>query len=207
MKKCFDAYLKEMPIVAILRGITSNEIAPVCDALYDAGIKLLEIPLNTPDAFTCIKKAVEHCGTRQMVGAGTVLTGEDVIRVKEAGGKFIISPNTDEEVIRKTKELSLISIPGFFTASEGFKAVKSGADYLKLFPATLGPSYIKDLQAVIKTPIMAVGGVTKENFASFLSVACGAGIGGAIYKPGKKLSEIREAARFLASATKAVSGK
>ncbi|MBR2365491.1 MAG: 2-dehydro-3-deoxy-6-phosphogalactonate aldolase [Lentisphaeria bacterium] len=199
MKEKFDAFLKEMPIVAILRGISQKEIIPVCDALYDAGIKLLEIPLNTPDAFSRIREAAEYCGTRQMVGAGTVLTKEDVQNVKASGGKFIISPNTDEEVIRESKALSLVSIPGFFTATEGFKAVKAGADYLKLFPACLGPSYIKDLKAVIKTPIMAVGGVTTENFASFLDVACGAGIGGTIYKPGKPLSETKAAAEKLVS--------
>ena len=106
---------------------------------------------------------------------------------------------TDEEVIRETKALDLVSIPGFFTATEGFKAVRAGADYLKLFPTCLGPSYIKDLKAVIKTPIMAVGGVTTENFASFLGVACGAGIGGSLYKPGKPLSETAQTAKLLAS--------
>ena len=204
MKEVFDSHLKEMPIFAILRGITADEVAPVCDALYDAGIKLLEIPLNTPDAFTCIRKAVDCCGSRQMVGAGTVLTKEDVHKVKESGGKFIISPNTDEEVIRETKELSLVSMPGFFTATEGFKAVKAGADYLKLFPAVLGPSYIKDLKTVIKIPILAVGGITKENLGSFLSVAGGAGIGRAIYHPGKPLSETREAAKELASTVRTI---
>ena len=199
MKEKFDACLKEMPIVAILRGISKEELLPVCDALYDAGIKLLEVPLNTPDAFSRIREAVDYCGTRQMVGAGTVLTKEDVQNVKASGGKFIISPNTDEEVIKETKALSLVSIPGFFTATEGFKAVKAGADYLKLFPACLGPSYIKDLKAVIKTPIMAVGGVTTENFVSFLDVACGAGIGGSLYKPGKPLSETAQTAKLLAS--------
>ena len=114
MKEKFDACLKEMPIVAILRGISKEELLPVCDALYDAGIKLLEVPLNTPDAFSRIREAVDYCGTRQMVGAGTVLTKEDVQNVKASGGKFIISPNTDEEVIKETKALSLVSIPGFF---------------------------------------------------------------------------------------------
>lgn len=198
MKEKFDAFLQEMPVIAILRGITKEEIELVCDALYESGIKLLEVPLNTPDAFTCIKIASEYCSARQMVGAGTVLTSEDVLKVKESGGKFIISPNTDEEIIKKTKELSLISIPGFFTATEGFKAIKAGADLLKLFPACLGPSYIKDLQAVIKVPILAVGGVNMENLASFLGVARGAGIGGAIYKPGKDIPAIAADAKAIA---------
>ncbi len=202
MKEKFDFLLQEMPIVAILRGITAGDIIPVCDALYEAGIKLLEIPLNTPDAFSRIREAAHHCGTRQMVGAGTVLTGEDVRNVKASGGTFIISPNTEEEVIRETKKLSLVSIPGFFTATEGFRAIRAGADYLKLFPACLGPSYIKDLKAVIKTPIMAVGGVTVDNFASFLGVACGAGIGGALYKPGKDIAETLATAKELAGIVK-----
>lgn len=202
MKEKFDSFFKEMPIIAILRGITKEELIPVCDALYAAKITLLEIPLNTPDAFMRIREAVSHCGEQQMVGAGTVLTKEDVKKVKEAGGKFIISPNTDKEVIEETKRLSLISIPGFFTATEGFQAIKAGADFLKLFPACLGASYIKDLQAVIKTPILAVGGVNKENISSFLPFAAGFGIGGALYKPGMSIHETKEAAKYFAALVK-----
>ncbi|MBO4304598.1 MAG: 2-dehydro-3-deoxy-6-phosphogalactonate aldolase [Lentisphaeria bacterium] len=202
MQEKFDAYLKEMPIVAILRGIALEEIPPVCEALLRAGIRLLEVPLNTPDAFSCIRKAVSCCGKEQLAGAGTVLTAEEVRKVKECGGTFIVSPNTDEAVIMETKRLSMVSIPGFFTATEGFRAVKAGADYLKLFPACLGPSYIKDLKAVIKTPIMAVGGVKLENFGSFLNIACGAGIGSAIYKPGKSIAEVSAAAEAFAAIVK-----
>ena len=125
-----------------------------------------------------------------MVGAGTVLTAEAVREVKQAGGLFIISPNTDVEVIRETKKQGMLSIPGFFTASEGFAALKAGADYLKLFPAILGPSYVKDLKAVIKAPIMAVGGVNAQNLESFMQVCCGAGIGSALYKAGKSLEDL-----------------
>ena len=170
MKDIFENYLRECPIVAILRGINSDEVTEVCDVLYEFGIRLLEIPLNSPNAIESIAIAVKHCEGRQMVGAGTVLTPEDVESVHAVGGKFIISPNTDSEVIKKTKQLGLISIPGFFTASEGFAATKAGADYLKLFPACLGASYIKDLKAVIKTPIMAVGGVREDNIVDFMQV-------------------------------------
>ena len=163
MKEQFEKYLKECPAVAILRGITPTEVPEICDRLFQAGIRLLEIPLNSPDAFKSIAIAAEHCAGRQMVGAGTVLSPEDVTGVREANGTFIISPNTDVEVIRETKRLGMISIPGFFTASEGFVALKAGADYLKLFPACLGPGYVKDLKAVIKAPILAVGGVNAEN--------------------------------------------
>lgn len=200
--KSFAEFLQECPAVAILRGITPEEMAPVADVLYEAGFRLLEVPLNSPDALKSIELAGKHCGDRMMVGAGTVLTPEDVVAVERAGGKFIISPNTDPEVIRETKRLGLVSIPGFFTASEGFTAVKAGADYLKLFPARLGVTYIKDLKAVIKLPIMAVGGVNAANIPEFLTVCCGVGIGSALYKSGKSLDAVRASAFELAAAVR-----
>lgn len=202
MKNIFEKYMQECPLIAILRGITTAEIPAVCDALYSTGIKLLEIPLNSPDACGSISAAIKYCGERQMVGAGTVLSVEDVNNVYSAGGKFIISPNTDPEVIKETKRLGMLSIPGFFTASEAFAARKAGADYLKLFPAILGPSYIKDLKAVIKAPILAVGGVNTENLPQFIEVCAGAGIGSALYKPGKTPDEIAAAAKAMVEAVK-----
>ena len=202
MKKRFEALLEECPLVAILRGITPAEVPAVCDVLFESGIKLLEIPLNSPNAFMSIAIAAEHCGERQMVGAGTVLTPEDVDEVMKSGGKFIISPNTDAEVIRETKRLGMLSIPGFFTASEGFSALKAGADYLKIFPAILGPGYVKDLKAVIKAPIMAVGGVNAGNLPDFLKVCCGAGIGSALYKAGKSPEELARDASALVRAAR-----
>lgn len=201
-KERFESFLKECPAVAILRGVTPDEIVSVCDILFEAGIKLLEIPLNSPDVFRSISLAVEHCADRQMVGAGTVLSPEDAAAVCRAGGTFIISPNTDPDVIRETKRLDMISIPGFFTASEGFTAIKAGADYLKLFPACLGPSYVKDLKAVIKAPIMAVGGVNADNIPAFMKVCCGVGIGSALYKAGKSLEDLRKDAFAIAAAVR-----
>ena len=200
MKTEFENLMKDCAVIAILRGITTPEVPEVCDALFSAGIKLLEIPLNSPDACTSIAAAVKHCGDRQMVGAGTVLSVDDVRAVHAAGGKFIISPNTDTDVIKETKKLGMISIPGFFTASEGFTALKAGADYLKLFPAILGPSYVKDLKAVIKAPILAVGGVNLQNIPDFMQLCAGVGIGSALYKPGKTPAEIAETARAMAEA-------
>lgn len=197
MKELFWKYLKECPAVAILRGISDKEIIPVCDALFEAGVRLLEIPLNTPNALEIIAIAVNHCATRQVVGAGTVLTPEDVNSVKASGGKFIISPNTDVDVILETKKYGMISIPGFFTTTEGFVATKAGADILKLFPSRLGPEYVKDIQAVIKTPIMAVGGVNAENIPSFMKLCCGVGIGSALYRPGKSVEEVALAAKQI----------
>ena len=199
----FDEVFAKNPVIAILRGITAAEIPSVCDALDENGIKLLEIPLNTPDALACIACAVRHTAGRQLVGAGTVLTPEEVEKVHAAGGRFIISPNTDAAVIRRTGELNMVSIPGFLTPSEGFSAMAAGADYLKLFPAgAMGTGYIKDIKAVIKKPILAVGGVGPENLSEFMKVCAGAGIGSALYKPGKSLEEIRSTARKLAEAAK-----
>lgn len=197
MKQQFESLLQECPIIAILRGITPEEVPAVCDVLFEAGIKILEIPLNSPDVFRSIKIAAAHCSGRQMVGAGTVLTPEDVRNVKAAGGTFIISPNTDADVIKETKSCGLLSMPGFFTASEGFAALKAGADYLKLFPAILGPAYVKDLQAVIKAPIFAVGGVNAGNIPDFLKLCAGVGIGSALYKAGKPLESIAADAKAM----------
>ena len=198
MKARFEDLLTECPLIAILRGITSEEVPAVCDVLFQAGVRLLEIPLNSPDPYQSIAAAVRCCGSRMMVGAGTVLTPEETVLVSEAGGQFIISPNTYEPVIRRTKELGMLSMPGFFTASEGFDALRAGADCLKLFPACLGPGYIRDLKAVIKAPIFAVGGVNAKNLAEFLKVCRGAGIGSAFYKPGKSLDDLaRDSAELV----------
>ncbi len=203
MKDKFAKFLSECPLVAILRGITPSEVEAVCDILFDAGIRLLEITLNSPDALQSIELAARHCASRQMVGAGTVLTPEEVRKVQQAGGAFIISPNTDVAVIRETKLAGLVSMPGFFTASEGFTAMHAGADYLKLFPASLGPTYVKDLKAVIKAPILAVGGVNAGNLPGFIQVCSGAGIGSALYKPGKSLDDIAaDAAEMVRAATR-----
>ncbi len=187
----FDEVFKECPCIAILRGITADEINPVTDAFFDGGIKLLEITLNSPDPFTTIKKAVEHNSDRMLIGAGTVLTVREVQQVHEAGGRFIISPNTNVDVIRETIRLGMVSIPGFFTPTEAFTALEAGANYLKFFPAgSVGPSYVKDLKAVVKAPILAVGGVNTDNLEDFMAVCDGVGIGSAFYKPGKALVAI-----------------
>lgn len=203
LKNIFDSSVKACPVVAILRGITVEEVPEVCNILAENRINLLEIPLNTPNALACIAEAVKCAHDGQLVGAGTVLTPENVEAVHAAGGKFIISPNTEVAVIRKTKELGMLSIPGCFTATECFTAQAAGADYIKLFPAgSIGAGYIKDLQAVIKLPFMAVGGVNAKNMAEFLKVCAGVGVGSALYKPGKSMSDIRRDAEALTAAVK-----
>ena len=200
----FQEQARRCPVVAILRGIT-EEMLPVCEALRTAGIRLLEVPLNSPDALESIRHAAAkyHAAGELLAGAGTVLTAQNVRDVAAAGGRFIISPDANPEVIRETKRLGLVSIPGFFTATEAFTALRAGADYLKLFPAgKLGPGYVKDLKAVIKAPILAVGGVDTDNIAAFLDVCAGVGIGSALYKPGKTPAEIEQAAAVYAAAVR-----
>ena len=201
----FEKYSSECPVVAILRGITPPEMLDVCEVLYSAGIRLLEVPLNSPDACASIKLAADkyHADGTMLIGAGTVLTPEDVRNVAAAGGKFIISPDTNAEVIAETKRLGLISIPGFFTPTEAFAALRAGADYLKLFPAGVnGVGYIKDIKAVIKAPILAVGGVNTGNIPEFLTLCAGVGIGSALYRPGKSLEDIRKTAAEMVAAAK-----
>jgi 2-dehydro-3-deoxyphosphogalactonate aldolase len=198
----FENYCEQCPVVAILRGIKPDEVTAVADILFNAGIRLLEIPLNSPDPLSSISTVAKYTQGRMLAGAGTVLTPDEVKEVGMAGGKFIISPNTDPEVIAATKSAGMISIPGFLTATEGFTAIRAGADYLKLFPAgKFGPGYIKDLKAVIKTPIMAVGGVSIENTTEFLQVCSGIGIGSALYKPGKSLEGIAADAESFVTAS------
>ena len=201
----FQEQARRCPVVAILRGITPEEMLPVCEALRTAGIRLLEVPLNSPDALESIRHAAAkyHAAGELLAGAGTVLTAQNVRDVAAAGGRVIISPDANPEVIRETKRLGLVSIPGFFTATEAFTALRAGADYLKFFPAgKLGPGYVKDLKAVIKAPILAVGGVDTDNIAAFLDVCAGVGIGSALYKPGKTPAEIEQAAAVYAAAVR-----
>ncbi|MGI5924096.1 MAG: 2-dehydro-3-deoxy-6-phosphogalactonate aldolase [Lentisphaerae bacterium] len=198
-----DKYLAECPVIAILRGIKPEEILAVCDVLAGEGIRLIEVPLNSPEALRSIGLAAAHYhgGSQLLIGAGTVLTPIEVEQVAQAGGKYIISPNCDAAVIRRTVELGLVSIPGFLTPTEGFVAAAAGAHYLKLFPAgSFGVGYVKDIKAVLKAPILAVGGVNSDNLGSFLAQCAGAGIGSSIYKPGKSLEQIRQDARALLAA-------
>ncbi len=193
----FGRDLSAAPVIAILRGINPATVIPVCDALADAGIRFIEVTLNSPEPLVSIRAAAEHLAGRGVwIGAGTVLRPDEVDGVAAAGGTYIISPNTDPAVIRRTKERGLISIPGFMTPTEAFAAAAAGADMLKCFPVgKLGPGYIKDLKAVIAAPIIAVGGVDAENAQDFLRAgAVGVGVGSSLYSANRSVGDIKTAA-------------
>ena len=183
------------PLIAILRGITPLEAESVSDILIEAGISIIEVPLNSPQPFETIERMVKFHGNKGIFGAGTVLKEYDVYRVQEVGGKIIVSPNLNTLVIKKTKELNMYSIPGVFTATECFDALDSGADALKFFPASLlREENFKSLNAVLpeNTISIAVGGISENTFPSWLKVNInGFGLGSNLYKPGMLVEEIK----------------
>ncbi|MGR3661622.1 MAG: 2-dehydro-3-deoxy-6-phosphogalactonate aldolase [Paracoccaceae bacterium] len=191
-------------LIAILRGIKPDEAVDIAAALIDAGITMIEVPLNSPDPLTSIKNMIDVHGDKALFGAGTVLTPQDVEDVAKAGGKLIVSPDTNPAVIEKTKALGLLSYPGTFTASECFTALRHGADGLKIFPSfVLGSAGLAALRAVLphKTKIFAVGGVGPKNFAEWRTAgANGFGIGTAIYQPGDSAANVKQKARALVAA-------
>ncbi|MBD8064606.1 2-dehydro-3-deoxy-6-phosphogalactonate aldolase [Devosia sp. PTR5] len=191
-------------IIAILRGITPAEAGPVCHALVDAGITLIEVPLNSPGALDSIGQAARSFSDRAEIGAGTVLSTADVGAVAAAGGTFIVSPDTNVAVIEETHRLGLKSYPGVFSPTDAFTAIRSGATGLKFFPAeVLGAKGIKAMKAVLPpiVPVYAVGGANPDNFADFFAVGCtGFGLGTYLYKPGMSAADVAERASTAVAA-------
>lgn len=187
-------------IIAILRGIKNEETVAVCTALVEAGITLIEVPLNSPNALESIRLAAEALSDRADIGAGTVLSVEDVRNVKAAGGVFIVSPDTNPEVIKETVAQGMASYPGVFSPTDAFTAIRNGATGLKFFPAeVLGPKGIKAVKAVLPpaVPTYAVGGANPDNFHEFFAVGCtGFGLGTYIFKPGMSVAEVSERAKL-----------
>lgn len=191
-------------IIAILRGIGPEDAAGAAEALVDAGISTIEVPLNSPEPFVSIKTMAEVVGDRAVIGAGTVLSASDVSQVAEAGGKLIVSPDCNPEVIRASVDLGLQSWPGFFTPTEAFTALRNGATGLKLFPGALaGPAGLKAMRAVLPkdTQVYAVGGAGPDNFGTWLAAgADGFGIGSALYQPGMSIEAVADRARSIVAA-------
>ena len=192
------------PVIAILRGITPDEAEPIAAALIENGIDRIEVPLNSPEPFESIGRMTKAFGSDAQIGAGTVLTTENVQRVADVGGKMIVSPNADAGVIAKTKDLGLASYPGVLTPTECFAALAAGADGLKFFPAfLLGLDGLKAVRAVLPptTECYMVGGVGADDFATWVKGgASGFGIGSSLYKPGDSAELVATRAKALAAA-------
>ena len=196
--------LDHTPIIAILRGITPDEVLAVSRALFDNGIRGIEVPLNSPDALESVRRVSRSLGESCLCGAGTVLEPAQVDAVHAAGGKLIVSPNTNTSVIQRAVALGLEVLPGFLTPTEAFAALSAGARHLKLFPAsTCGPEHMKALRAVLprETKIFAVGGVGPQTLATWRAAGVdGIGAGSDLYRPGSSPQDVAERAAQMVAA-------
>ena len=192
-------YLDQCPLIAIIRGVTPDDAEVTGDAILEGGIRIIEVPLNSPNPLASIEKLAKKFGDRALVGAGTVLKLEDVARVGDAGGRIIVSPDTNPEVISAAAAAGLVSSPGYFTPSEAFTAIRAGATALKLFPAeAASPAVLKAQLAVIPrdVPVLAVGGIKPDNMRPWLEAgASGFGLGGGLYQPGQSAEDTLVKAR------------
>ncbi len=197
--------LSDMPLVAILRGVRPDEALAVAAALADAGVRAVEVPMNSPEPLESLRRLGE-LADRLVYGAGTVLDVPTVDRVADLGGQIIVAPNTDPEVIARSLARGLVPMPGFGTASEAFAAIRAGARYLKLFPAaTYGANHLKALKAVLPSDavVQPVGGVGPEQMAEWWAAgARGFGVGGELYKPGMAPDEVGRRAAALVAAVR-----
>ena len=202
----FRARLQRAPLIAILRGITPDEADAVGAALIEAKFEIIEVPLNSPAPLATIERLAGRFGDSALIGAGTVLSADDVDAVSDAGGRLIVMPHSDATVVRRAKARNLACVPGFATPTEAFAAIAAGADALKLFPAEgSSPAVLKSLRAVLPrdAPIIPVGGLDERSFDPWLAAgAAGFGIGSALYKPGVTADALRTRAQALVAAFK-----
>ena len=200
----FTTHFAACPLIAIIRGVTPDAVEAVGDALVEAGIRIIEVPLNSPDPLASIKRLSRRLGDAALIGAGTVLSVEQVMQVANAGGRIIVSPCVNRQVIAATVTAGLVSAPGYFTPSEAFAALDAGAHALKLFPAEAAtPAVVKAHRAVLPldVPLVVVGGITPDAMAPYFAAgADGFGLGGALYRPGQTSAEVAVQARAFVAA-------
>jgi 2-dehydro-3-deoxyphosphogalactonate aldolase len=187
------------PLIAILRGLKPEEAEGVIGVLIESGMTAIEIPLNSPDPFRSIEIAVKTASSEVLIGAGTVLTPQAVERLHDVGGRLMVTPNVDPEVIASARERGMVTMPGVFTATEALLAAKAGASGLKFFPASaLGASGISAIRAVLPADLMiaAVGGISDKNFVEYTTTGIYAfGLGTSLYKPGMTVAEVAARAK------------
>lgn len=197
--------LAASPLIAILRGVRPDEVEAIAAVLIESGITIIEVPLNSPDPFDSIARLAKTFGTTALIGAGTVMTGTDVARVADAGGRIIITPHADPAIVTAAKSLNLLAAPGFFTPAEAFALLRAGADALKLFPAeAASPAMLRAIRAVLppETLILPVGGIAPDTITPWQKAgAAGFGIGSALYQRGDTPAQVAaKAGRFAAVA-------
>lgn len=201
-------YLDPLPLIAVLRGITPEEIPAISGALVAEGFRVLEVPLNSPRPFESIRLLANACGEQCLVGAGTVLDVADVARVRDAGGKVVVMPHADTAVIRAAKRQGMVCVPGVATPTEAFAALAAGADGLKMFPAeALPPGALRAWRAVLPRDalVFAVGGIRPDNMGAYWSAgASGFGTGSNLYAPGARAENVRAAAAAYAAGFRAL---
>ena len=206
----FEDAAEHCGIIAILRGVRLEEVVAIGDALFGAGVRIVEVPLNSPEPFRSIAALAARFSGRMIVGAGTVLDAPSVDRVKSAGGQISVSPDCNPEVIARAVERNLVPLPGVFTPTEAFAAIRAGARHLKLFPAeAASPKTVKAWKAVLPRDVglYAVGGVTPVNMKDWAEAGCaGFGIGSNIYKPGMSADDVGSAAREFVAAWNRLKG-
>ena len=200
----FRSWLEPLPLIAILRGLRPEESVAIGTAIADAGFRILEVPLNSPRPLESIRMLADALGDRCLIGAGTVLTVDAVADVADAGGKVIVMPHADTQVIAAAKNAGLFCVPGVSTPTEAFAALRAGADALKAFPAELvTPAVLRSWRAILppEVPLLPVGGIDPEGMAVYRRAgATGFGIGSALYAPGRSVAEVADAAHAFALA-------
>ena len=201
-------WLDRSPLIAILRGVRPDEVIPICAALEAAGVAIVEVPLNSPNPMESIRLLAQNFGDRLLIGAGTVMTPAQVEEIAGVGGRLIVTPHADPDLVRAAKRLGMVAAPGFFTPAEAFRLLDAGADAIKLFPAEgSNPPALRGMRAILPpgTLVIPVGGIAPDNIRLWHEAgAAGYGIGSSIYKPGDTVDIVGRKAAALVAACRVV---